>query len=57
MWILILLAVSIHNPRDVPGKIELEFKTQEQCLEILSTLKYDLKFKTFKIEGQCIKKS
>lgn len=56
MWILLLLAVNIHNGKDIPGRIELEFKTQDSCLYSLNTLQYELKFKNFKIEAQCIKK-
>jgi hypothetical protein len=55
MWILILLAININNPRDIPGRIELLYENENQCLYSLNTLKYELKFKNFKIEGQCKK--
>lgn len=55
MWLLILIAVHINDPSDIPGKIELQFDNQPTCEKILSTLKYELKFKSFKVEGKCIK--
>jgi hypothetical protein len=56
MWMMILLAVHINNPTDVPGKITLEFEKQEQCEKVLSTMTYWLKFESFKVEGRCEKK-
>lgn len=55
MWILILLAININNPKDIPGRIELLYENENQCLYSLNTLTYELKFKNFKIEGQCKK--
>jgi hypothetical protein len=55
MWALILIAVHINNPKDIPGKIELQVPNQQQCEQILSTLKWSLKFDSFKVEGRCIK--
>jgi hypothetical protein len=56
MWILILLAININNPRDIPGKISLEFNSLEACIESVNSLQYNLKFKNYRIEAQCIKK-
>ena len=55
MWLMILLAVHINNPNDVPGKITLQFENQQQCEQTLRTLTYKLKFDTFKVEGKCQK--
>ena len=55
MWILIILAVHINNPKDVPGRIELKFADQPSCEQALSSMKWQLKFDSFKIDGKCIK--
>jgi hypothetical protein len=52
---MILLAIHSQNPKDQPGRIELMFNDQKICEQVLSTMKYDLKFNSFKIEGKCIK--
>ena len=57
MWLLILLAVHINNPKDVPGKITIQFESQMQCEQAKSTVDYSLKFDSFKVISQCIKKS
>jgi hypothetical protein len=54
-WLMILLAVNITNPQDIPGKITLEFTTQQACEQSLQTMRYQLKFNGFKVEGKCIK--
>ena len=48
-WILLLLAININNPRDIPGKISIEFSSQESCISVARTLQYELKFKNFKV--------
>lgn len=57
MWILILLAVNINNPADVPGRITLEFPTEQACEAVRTTIKYQLKFDGFKVTTQCQKQS
>jgi hypothetical protein len=54
---MILLAIHSQNPKDQPGRIELMFNDQKTCEQVLSTMKYDLKFKSFKVEGVCQKQS
>ncbi len=56
MWILILLAVHVNNPRDIPGRVEIQMPSQQICEQSLQTMTYWLKFNQFKIEGQCAKK-
>ena len=56
MWTLILLAVHISNPNDVPGKIEMTFQDQQTCLQTLSTMTFQLKFDSFKVVGKCERK-
>lgn len=55
MWILILIAVNINNSNDIPGKVTLQFHSQQQCEQALQSMTYWLKFKQFKIEGKCQK--
>ena len=55
MWLLILVAVHMNNPQDQPGRIELEFKDRISCELALASMKYELKFKNFKVEGKCQK--
>lgn len=57
MWILILLAVHVNNPNDVPGIIKIEFNEQKECERAVASLQYWLKFDSFKITAQCQKKS
>lgn len=52
-WVLILLAVSISDPKDIPGKVTLEMESLEQCQEKLESMSYWLKFKSFAIIGKC----
>lgn len=57
MWLMILIAVHTTNPQDQPGRIELVFPNQLSCEQVLATMKYELKFKTFKVTGECKKQS
>ena len=55
MWTLILIAMHINNPSDQPGRIEIEFKDRASCEFSLASMKFELKFKSFKVEGECRK--
>ena len=55
MWLMILIAVHTNDPRDVPGKITLEFADQVACEQSLKSMSYWLKFESFKVEGKCVK--
>ena len=55
MWLMILIAVHINDPKDIPGKITLQFQTQQQCEQTLLSMTYWLKFESFKVEGKCQK--
>jgi hypothetical protein len=55
MWLMILIAVHVNNPSDIPGKITLQFQNQQQCEQVLHSMTYWLKFDKFKIEGKCQK--
>ncbi len=55
MWMMILIAVHISDPKDIPGRITLQFQTQQQCEQVLLSMTYWLKFDNFKVEGKCQK--
>lgn len=55
MWLMILIAVHINDPKDIPGKITLEFTNEQQCEQTLRTMTYWLKFEQFKVIGKCQK--
>jgi hypothetical protein len=55
MWLMILIAIHINDPKDIPGKITLEFINQQQCEQTLQTMTYWLKFEQFKVVGKCQK--
>ena len=56
MWLLILIAVNVNDPTDQPGKVEIYFQDQKSCQHALETIKWNLKFKSFKVVGECKKK-
>ena len=55
MWLLIILAVNINNPVDVPGRVSIEFASEQACESARESVKYWLKFEQFKVTGQCVK--
>jgi hypothetical protein len=55
MWILLILAVHIHNTEDIPGRVSLKFDTEQQCLKAKETMSYKLKFDNFKVISECRK--
>lgn len=57
MWIMILIAVNLNNPQDQPGRVELMFPTQQSCEEAKSTMKYNLRSKSFKMVAECKKQT
>lgn len=55
MWMLIILAIHVNDPEDIPGRIHLTFQTQQECETVKSTLTYKLKFNSFKVVAECKK--
>ena len=53
---MILIAVSINDPKDVPAKVVLEFADQATCEQSLRSMSYWVKFDSFRVEGRCAKK-
>lgn len=54
---MILMAVHLNDPKDIPGKVYLEFQTEHQCEQALQSMKYWLKFEQFKVIGKCQKQN
>ncbi len=52
---MILIAVHVSDPKDIPGRITLEFADQTSCERSLQSMTFWLKFNNFKIEGRCTK--
>ena len=57
MWTLLLLAVSISNPRDMPATVTLDFPDRTSCEQSAATLTYTIKYNGYKVIAQCQKKS
>jgi hypothetical protein len=55
MWLLIMLAININDPKDIPGRVTLEFPSQAECERTRSTMTSWLKFESFKVEAKCQK--
>jgi len=56
MWLLVILAININNPQDIPAKIVLEMPSIHECEQILDTMKYTIKYSSYKVEGSCQRK-
>lgn len=57
MWLMILIAVHLNDPTDIPAKMTMEFADQQSCEQAKSSLSYWVKFKNFKVEASCQRKS
>lgn len=53
---MILIAVHLNDPKDIPGKVTIEFPDKESCERSLKTIDWSLKFKSFKVDATCVKK-
>jgi hypothetical protein len=53
MWILLIIAVHINNPNDIPGKIQIVFNSEKECQTALNSMSYWLKFDSFTVKGEC----
>lgn len=42
MWKLILLAVSLTDPTDIPGEIKLNLNSEQECVQTAKTLECQL---------------
>lgn len=48
-----MLAVNMSNANDIPGRITIEFSTEQECIRALNTMTYKLKFDSFKVSAEC----
>lgn len=55
-WMLLILAVSINNSTDIPARVTIEFQDEKTCLNSLNTLKYWVKYESYKVKAECQKK-
>jgi len=55
MWTLIIIAFNINNPNDVPARITLDMPSVHACEQTLDSMKYTLKYSSYRIEGRCQK--
>jgi|GEM_PF-1167208 len=49
------MAVHVKNPNDIPGRVEIKFNSEQECMSALNNMTYWLKFESFKVIGQCKK--
>lgn len=57
MWILMLIAVHISDPRDIPARIQIPFESQSACEYAKANVSYWIKFDQFKVTSECKKQS
>jgi len=57
MWILLLIAVHINNPNDIPAKVQIPFESQAACEYARTNMTYWIKFENFKVVVECKKQS
>lgn len=53
MWMLLLIAVNVTNPDDIPARASIEFPSKQECLTALYSMKSWCKFESFKVKGTC----
>ena len=56
MWLLMIMSISMTNPNDIPGIVTIDFKTEQECQAAITSMTYWLKFDSFKVQAQCIRK-
>jgi hypothetical protein len=57
MWILIIIAVHANDAKDIPGRVEMIMPNQAICQQAIDSMRWDLKFKSFRVEARCEKRS
>ena len=57
MWILLLIAIHINNPNDIPAKVQIPFESSAACESAKANMTYWIKFDNFKVVGECKKQS
>ena len=56
MWLLMIMSISMTNPNDIPGIVTIDFKTEQECQAAITSMTSWLKFDSFKVQAQCIRK-
>lgn len=56
MWTLLIIAVHVNDPNDIPARLTMQFPSEHECQAAANSLEYDLKFKQFKLEATCSQK-
>ena len=57
VWILLLIAVHINNPGDIPARIQIPFESLATCEYARINMTYWIKFDQFKVISECKKQS
>jgi len=57
MWILMLIAVHISDPKDIPARIQIPFESSAACEYAKANMTYWIKFDQFKVTSECKKQS
>ena len=55
--ILIITAVHINNPKDIPATLWMTFPSISECEKAKQSIEYNFKFKQFVVDAKCQKKS
>lgn len=55
MWLLILIAVNINDPKNQPGRVELTLPDQKSCESVLNSMTYTLRY-THTIKSKALAK-
>jgi len=55
MWTLIIIAFSISNPNNIPATITLDMPNAHVCEQVLESMRYNIKYSSYRIEGKCQK--
>jgi hypothetical protein len=53
IWLLLITAVHLNNPNDIPARMSIEFNSLQSCEQAKDSVKYWIKFKQFKLEITC----
>ena len=44
------------NPNDIPGIVTIDYKTEQECQAAITSMTSLLKFESFRVQAQCVKK-
>lgn len=57
MWLLVLIAIHVNDVKDTPAWVTLRFDTLQACEQARASLDYDIKFRSFRVDSQCLNES